>query len=280
MSNAEILLNPPPECRIEDGSAYHRPIRKKAQILERVRRVPIEITTCVIEWRVNVGWCGGEFAIENYMHADIETLRSNILPSEIQCHEADPDGTITITTPEYGSIEALDLKLQLEGGVGEAMFQPSGFSRPDSWCRGTPFYPPRNKGDSIEYIDFKSHYEKKEQWPTSKIRRAVVTYRLSAKVQKTRAYIIEEGKKIIVPNTLAITRSRDEEIEDILDSDHYKNVGAKMIEHELESYTDANVGTIMFNQTNLPRNKCQEFRSGAKIEDGQLFHSKTDKFLI
>ena len=34
MSNAEISLNPPSECRIEDGSAYHRPIRKKAQILE------------------------------------------------------------------------------------------------------------------------------------------------------------------------------------------------------------------------------------------------------
>ena len=53
-----------------------------------------------------------------------------------------------------------------------------------------------------------------------------------------------------------------------------------MIEHELESYTDANVGTIVFNRTNLPRNRCQEFRSVAKIEDGQLFHSKTDKFSI
>ena len=159
MSHAEISLNPPSECRIEDGSAYHRPIRKRAQILERVRKIPVEVTTCVIQWRVNVGWCGGEFAIENYMHADLETLRSTILPSEVQCNEADPDGTITITTPEYGSIEALDLKLQLEGGVGEAMFQPSGFSRPDSWCRGTPFYPPRNTDDSIEYLDYKSHYE-------------------------------------------------------------------------------------------------------------------------
>ena len=81
MSNAEFSLNPPPECRKEDGSAYHRPIKKKAQILERVRRIPIEITTCVIQWRVNVGWCGGEFALENYMHTDIETLRTNILPS-------------------------------------------------------------------------------------------------------------------------------------------------------------------------------------------------------
>ena len=101
MSNAEFSLNPPPECRKEDSSAYLRPIKKKAQILERVRRIPIEITTCVIQWRVNVGWCGGEFALENYMHADIESLRTNILPSHIQCHEADPDDTITITTPEY-----------------------------------------------------------------------------------------------------------------------------------------------------------------------------------
>ena len=84
MSNAEFSRNTPPECRIEDGSAYHRPIRKRAQILEHVRKVPVEVTTCVIEWKVNVGWCGGEFAIENYMHADLQTLRSTILPNEVQ----------------------------------------------------------------------------------------------------------------------------------------------------------------------------------------------------
>ena len=40
------------------------------------------------------------------------------------------------------------------------------------------------------------------------------------------------------------------------------------------------MGTIVFDRTNLPRNRCQEFRSIAKIEDGQLFHSKLDKFAI
>ena len=75
-SNAEILFNPPPECRIEDGSAYQKPIRKRTQILEHVRKIPVEVTTCVVQWRVNVGWCGVEFAIESYMHADLETLRS------------------------------------------------------------------------------------------------------------------------------------------------------------------------------------------------------------
>ena len=78
MASAEISLNPPSECKLEDGSAYKRPIRKKAQILEKVMRIPVEITSCMIQWRVNVGWCGGEFAIESYMHADIETLRSTL----------------------------------------------------------------------------------------------------------------------------------------------------------------------------------------------------------
>ena len=79
------------------------------EILQRIRRIPIEITTCVVEWRVNVGWCEGEYVALNYMHADIETLRTNILPSNVQCHEADPDDTLTITIPEYGSIDELDL---------------------------------------------------------------------------------------------------------------------------------------------------------------------------
>ena len=74
MANARISLNPPSECRLEDGSAYKRPIKKRAQILEKVKRIPINITSCLIQWRVNVGWCGGEFAIESYMHQDIETL--------------------------------------------------------------------------------------------------------------------------------------------------------------------------------------------------------------
>ena len=56
MSNADFSLNPPPECRMEDGSAYNRPIEKKAQILERVRRIPIEITTCVVQWRESMCW--------------------------------------------------------------------------------------------------------------------------------------------------------------------------------------------------------------------------------
>ena len=50
-----------------------------------------------------------------------------------------------------------------------------------------------------------------------------------------------------MPNTLAITRSRDEEIEDILDSNHYTNVGGTKNINELESYVDENVGTIVFN---------------------------------
>ena len=66
----------------------------------------------------------------------------------------------------------------------------------------------------------------------------------------------------------------------LLDNDHYKNVGGKRNINELESYADVNVGTVVFNQTNIPRNRCQEFRAIANIDNGQLFHSKLDKFAI
>ena len=161
-----------------------------------------------------------------------------------------------------------------------AMFQPSGLSRPDSWCKGYPFYPPKNTDDAIQYLDYRSHYERKEQWPTSKIRRAVVTYRLSAKVQKTKAYIIEKGQKLVVPNTLAITRNRNEDIEEILDNVHYKSVGGKRNINELESYEDVNIGRVVFNRTNLPRHKCEEYRSIAKIDNGELLQSKLERFAI
>ena len=68
MANAEISLNPPAECNREDGSAYRKPVMKRAQVLEKVKRIPVNITTCMIHWRVNVGRCGGEFAIESCMH--------------------------------------------------------------------------------------------------------------------------------------------------------------------------------------------------------------------
>ena len=82
------------------------------------------------------------------------------------------------------------------------MFQPIGFFRPDSWCKGTPFYPPKKTDNAIEYLDFASHYERKKLWPTFKIRRAVVTYRLDATVQRSTGYITEEGEKVVIPNTV------------------------------------------------------------------------------
>ena len=136
MANAKVSLNTPSKCNREDGSAYSKPTMKSAQILEKVKHIPVNITTCMIHFRVNVGWCGGEYAIESYMHQDFETMRSTIIPTTVQCNMAELDGSISITTPQYGSILPLDLRLKLQGGMGNSMFQPKGFSRPDSWCKG------------------------------------------------------------------------------------------------------------------------------------------------
>ena len=214
------------------------------------------------------------------MHNDIETLRSTIIPSTTQCNQAELDGTISITTPTYGSIQPLDLRLKLQGGVGHSMFQPKGFSRPDSWCKGYPFLLPKNEDDAIEYVDYRNYFEKKQLWPTERIRRAVVTYRFTAQVQKVQGYIVDEGKNLILPNTLVITRDRDMEIENILDNSHYKNTGGKKNTNEIESYVDVSLGRIIFNRTNIPRNTCQEYRSVARIESGGLYHSKLDNYAI
>ena len=173
-ANAKISLNPPAKCNRADGSAYEAPSMKRAQVLEKVKKIPVNITACMIQFRVNVGWCGGEFAISSYMHNDVETLRDTIIPTTTQCNSAELDGYIPITTPQYGSLQPLELELKLRGGVGHGMFQPKGFSRPDSWCKGFPFLPPKNMDDAIRYVDFKNYFEKKQIWPTERIRRAVV----------------------------------------------------------------------------------------------------------
>ena len=48
MANAKISLNPPAKCNREGGSAYERPVMKRAQVLEKVKRTPVNITTCMI----------------------------------------------------------------------------------------------------------------------------------------------------------------------------------------------------------------------------------------
>ena len=75
--------------------------------------------------------------------------------------------------------------------------------------------PPENEDTSIEYVDYKNYFEKKQMWPTERIRRAVVTYRFSAEVQKTTGFITNDGKDLVLPNTLVIKRDRDVNIENI-----------------------------------------------------------------
>ena len=160
------------------------------------------------------------------------------------------------------------------------MFQPIGFSRPDSWCRGSVFYPPKNNDESIEYLDYSSHFEKKKMWPTEKIRRAVVTYRLETTVQKSTGYITSTGEKLIIPNKLEITRERNKFIEKIIDQGHYQNIGGRNNVNMLESYRDIVYGTVVFNISGLPRNQCETFRSISKIENGEILQSKLEKFAI
>ena len=83
----------------------------------------------------------------------------------------------------------------------------------------------------------------------------MVTYRLSAKVLKTKAYIVDDGLKMIIPNILSINRSRDQTAEKVLENSSF--------EYELEGP----IGPFYL-------------ETDAQIPDGQLFHSKVDNFYI
>ena len=148
-----------------------------------------------------MGWCGGEYTALNYMHSDIETKRTKVQPTNVQCHHASPNETLEIEIPENGSINSIRLMMHLTGGVGEASFQPAGYSRPNSDCEGTPFTPPISDQSTISYIDYRRHFQNKEKWSTEVIRRAVVTNQLWVKVMKKTAYIINGGQKISDPRS-------------------------------------------------------------------------------
>merc|ERR1711873_82204 len=53
-ASARISLTPPPKCNRADGSAYETPKMKRAQILEKVKKIPVNVTICMVKFRVNV----------------------------------------------------------------------------------------------------------------------------------------------------------------------------------------------------------------------------------
>merc|ERR1712163_25622 len=275
-----LSLKAPKKCEVTDGSAYSQDQLTNAQVLERLKLVPVNLTLCTVHFYVSVGWCGGEYALENFKHADIQTLRTQILVSERDCHKAQLDGLLKVSTPEYGSIQELDIMLDLKGGKSQSMFQPIGVSRPDSWCKGAVFYPPVNDDKSIVYLDYQSHFERKKMWRTDRIRRAVVTYEIEADVEKVEAFITSSGNKLIIPNKIEINRRRNFRRERLVDRASYRNIGLENDVNFLESYQDLAFGTVVFNISGLPRNECEAIRSVNRISQGELMKSKLKNFSI
>ena len=91
LSTAEFSLNEPPTCNRDDGSAYYPPEVKKAQILQKIQRIPVEEMICQVDLRILVGWCGGEYVAMNYMHNNVETKRTLVESTNVQCHHSSPN---------------------------------------------------------------------------------------------------------------------------------------------------------------------------------------------
>ena len=94
----------------------------------------------------------------------------------------------------------------------------------------------------------------------------MVTYQLSVKVQKKVGYIVKQGKKLVVPDMIAIGRTTKENSKDVASKQRTTviNIGIDMMNIDLEDYHDAALGTIVFNKTKIPRTECEEYRSVQK----------------
>ena len=77
------------------------------------------MTNCLVEVKILVGWCGGEYVAENYMHSMMETHRMLIESKKAECYYAHPNETINVEIPPYGNIRRLRLQLELKGGVAD-----------------------------------------------------------------------------------------------------------------------------------------------------------------
>merc|ERR1711873_277343 len=60
-----LSLRAPERCQLQDGSAYYPSKLTNAQVLEKLTLVPVNITLCTVHFYVSVGWCGGEYALDN-----------------------------------------------------------------------------------------------------------------------------------------------------------------------------------------------------------------------
>ena len=109
----------------------------------------------------------------------------------------------------------------------------------------------------------------------------MITYQLSVKVKKKTAYLINEGRKLVIPELLTINRTEHGTYDDSsLGQKAINNMGLERIDEDLEGYRDTALGTIVFNKTMVPKTSCDKFRSVAKITDGSLYRSKLGEFSI
>ena len=79
-----------------DGSVYHPPETRRAQVLQYIESIPVPVSICQVKLRISVGYCGGIGSAYNFMHASFEKHGAYIRTTKAACHQSSPDGTLQI----------------------------------------------------------------------------------------------------------------------------------------------------------------------------------------
>ena len=194
------------------------------------------------------------------MHSFLQTYQGIIQPTEAPCYHSEPDEALEIIIPQYENIKSIKILVNLQGGTGQVSFQPVGYSRPNSDCRGNKFHPPPNQDSKITYLQYNGILKNKQEYDLDEIKRAVVTYRLKVTVTQRTGYIIADGAQLLVPNVITIAREKEEQKEE-KSRNLRKSIKEKAMEHlnsDLESYKDSVMGIFVLIKTGLPHGEFEK----------------------
>ena len=99
-SATQFSLNEPNHCNETDGSVYFPPKTIRAQVLQYMNKIPVQVSVCMVKLEIFVDSCGGLGSSYNFMHASLETHRAYLQTSKTDCHEAELNRKLKLTIPQ------------------------------------------------------------------------------------------------------------------------------------------------------------------------------------
>ena len=250
---AVYSLNKPASCT-NSSSRYEAPKKKKIQVIQMSNVIPLKVVNCYLSLEIFVGYCGTS-TIANFMHHMKKTYTDILYPEGADCFHSLETNRLNFRIPPYNSVGEMLIEMKMEAGVGTKELYVVGQVSLDSDCKGGTYTP--SNGNTIY--------------------RAVVLYRLSAKVKKLPGIYNINKRRVTIPQIITFDR------EEISNSDHGIREDIELKEHVIskyfgyfETFEDLSLGTFTYDNRDIPKSDCEKVITLGRSNDALLYNSRTE----